>query len=166
MLNSASRPDHSALLQQKVESAHGERFVSWSANDFTGYRSQLKLGKAAGMDGLASEHLKSAPVKIDFHLALIFNALVRHAYLPDDFMPVRIAPIVKSTTGDLSSSKNYRPVAIATANSKMVEIALLDKLQDIPDIPGDNQFGFRKGSSTDQCIFLLKERTRRYVQLG
>ena len=31
--------------------------------------------------------------------------------------------------------------------------------------PFDNQFGFRKGSSTDQCIFMLKERIRRYVDL-
>ena len=30
----------------------------------------------------------------------------------------------------------------------------------------NEQFGFKKSSSTDQCIFLLKERIRRYVELS
>ena len=80
-------------------------------------------------------------------------------------MPGKIVPIVKNATGDVSDCKNYRPVAIATAGSKLFESAILDKVDAIRDIPVDNQFGFTKGSSTDTCIFLLKERIRRYVQL-
>lgn len=45
----------------------------------------------------------------------------------------------------------------------MFELAILDKVRTIGDTPVDNQFGFKKASSTDQCIFLLKERIRRYV---
>ena len=164
LLNSVSRPDHSAQLTNKLDSM-GHECVWWSWEDLGKYRQQLKAGRAMGMDGISPEHLKHAPVKVDIHLSLLFNSFIRHSFLPASFMPVKITPIVKSTTGDISSSKNYRPVAIATAASKIFELAILDKVDAIGDIPVDNQFGFRSGSSTDQCIFLLKERIRRYVQL-
>ena len=94
------RPDHTVLLQNKLNFiADRDNYISWTAHDFSGYRTQLKSGKAAGMDGLAPEHLKFAPERLDFHLALIFNALVRHSFLPDSFMPVRIIPIVKCHRG-------------------------------------------------------------------
>ena len=164
LLNSVDRPDHSAQLADKLAFL-GEELISWSCVDLSKYRQQLKVGKAMGMDGVSPEHLKYASNKVDVHLSLVFNSFIRHSFLPSVFMPVKITPIVKSATGDISSSKNYRPVAIATAGSKVFEMAILDKVVAIGDIPVDNQFGFSKGSATDQCIFLLKERIRRYVQL-
>lgn len=130
------------------------------------YRHQLKSGKAKGLDDINPEHIKHAPEKLDFHYSMLFRAILRHSFLPLKFMSVRIVPIVKSATGSISSSDNYRPVAIATASSKVLEIAILDKVQKLTECPSANQFGFRRGSSTDQCIFLLKERIRRYVQQG
>ena len=164
LLNSVSRPDHSNELTSKLGSLNREN-ISWTHREIHDFRNDLKLGKAVGMDGISSEHLKYASSKIDVHLALIFNSFICHSFLPASFMPVKIIPIVKNATGDISSSKNYRPVAIATVASKVFEMAILGKVDAIRDIPVDNQFGFSKGSSTDQCIFLLKERIRRYVQL-
>ena len=164
LLNSVSRPDHSSELDSKLASL-GRDYISWSGEELSKLRRRLKSGKAVGMDRVSGEHLKFASIKVDFHLALVFNAFIRHSFLPASFMPVKILPIVKNATGDISSSKNYRPVAIATVCSKLFEMAILDKVDAIRDIPVDNQFGFRKGSSTDQCVFLLKERIRRYVRL-
>ena len=164
LLNSVSRPDHSEELESILNTL-GPDHIAWSHEDLFRYRRELKVGKAVGMDGVSPEHLKYASVKIDVHLSLIFNAFLRHSFLPASFMPVKIIPIVKNSTGDISSSGNYRPVAIATAGSKLFETAILDRVDAIGDVPVDNQYGFRKGSSTDQCIFLLKERIRRYVQL-
>ena len=79
-------------------------------------------------------------------------------------MPVRIVPIVKDVGGNIADSKNYRPVAIATAPSKLFESCLLEKLENYLGTT-DNQFGFKPGHSTDQCIFQVKERIRRYTDL-
>ena len=130
LLISLCRPNHTDLLNEKLNLmiSHEGDIVNWTGRDFAGYRNQLKSGKAAGMDGLTAEHLKFAPDRLDIHLALIFNSLVRHSFLPDIFMPVRIVPIVKNATGDVTSSKNYRPVGIATPNSKILEIAIFDKV--------------------------------------
>uniref|UniRef100_A0A8C6M602 Reverse transcriptase domain-containing protein n=1 Tax=Nothobranchius furzeri TaxID=105023 RepID=A0A8C6M602_NOTFU len=50
---------------------------------------------------------------------------------------------------------NFRPVALASIVSKVMEKVLLSRLKDfIYSI--DNQFGFKTKFSTDLCIFALK----------
>ena len=67
-----------------------------------------------------------------------------------------IIPRAKDAKGDLSDCDNYRPIAITTIISKIFEHVILarcmDKLQ-----TSENQFGFKKGHSTDQSIFLMKQ---------
>ena len=69
-----------------------------------------------------------------------------------------IVPIVKNKCGNLSDSNNYRPIALATIMPKLFESAILLKCEMFPDTC-PNQFGFRKGHSTDMCIYMyvLKE---------
>ena len=114
---------------------------------------------------MSSEHLKYVPDVIDIHLALVVDSMISHIFLPKSLMEVKIIPIVKCATGDISSSSDYRPVPTATSMSKLLEMLLMIYIDNIGCSPFDNQFGFRKGSSTDQCIFMLKERIRRYVDL-
>ena len=107
LLNSVSRPDHSADLNERLDSVpRSEVLVTWGAEDLSQYRRQLKSGKATGMDGISPEHLKWAPVKIDVHLALIFNALLCHSFISDSFMPVRIVPM---RILSISSAKSRQP---------------------------------------------------------
>ena len=67
-----------------------------------------------------------------------------------------IVPIVKNKCGNLSDSNNYRPIALATIISKLFESAILLKCEMFLDTCL-NQFGFKKGHSTDMCIYVLKE---------
>ena len=52
-----------------------------------------------------------------------------------------IVPIVQNKAGDLSDSNNYRPIAIATITSKLLESVLLLKCSDYLTTC-DNQFRF------------------------
>ena len=67
-----------------------------------------------------------------------------------------IVPIVKNKCGNLSDSNNYRPIALATIMSKLFESAMLLKYEMFLDTCR-NQFSFKKGHSTDMCIYVLKE---------
>ena len=49
-----------------------------------------------------------------------------------------------------------RPIALATIVSKLFESAILLKCEMFLDTCS-NQFGFKKGHSTDMCIYVLKE---------
>ena len=53
---------------------------------------KLKLGKAAGTDGLSSEHLLYAhPI----HLSLLFYKMLNHCFVPHDFGVGSIVPIIR-----------------------------------------------------------------------
>ena len=67
-----------------------------------------------------------------------------------------IVSIVKNKCGNLSESSNYRPIAHTTVISKVVESVLLLKCEEFL-ITSSNQFGYKKGHSTDLCNYALKE---------
>ena len=67
-----------------------------------------------------------------------------------------IVPIVKNKSGNLTDSNNYRPIALATIVSKILEPVLLMKWSDYLN-SCDNQFGFKSSHNNDLCSYTLKE---------
>ena len=70
-------------------------------------------------------------------------------------METIIIPLVKNKFEDTSNVNNCRPIALVTVVSKLFEIILLELLTLYVDTI-ENQFGFKKGPSTDHCIFSFK----------
>ena len=87
-----------------------------------------------------------------------------HGFLPDKMMSVILVPIIKDKTGKINDKDNYRPIALASILSKIVELLLLDRMYDVL-VTNCNQFGFKPKLGTDMCIFSLKEIIDRYRQL-
>ena len=79
-----------------------------------------------------------------------------HGFLPSDLTDTVLVPIVKDKTGDISDKGNYRPIALASVISKVLEMALLVKLEKYL-YSSDYQFRFKPRHSTDLCIYSLKE---------
>ena len=116
---------------------------------------KLKCGKACGNDGLSAEHFIHSDRRITILLSIFYNRVISHGHLPDDFMKTIIIPLIKNKSGDTSNVNNYRPIALVTVASKILEIILLEMLTPYLNTT-DNQFGFKKGHPTDHCIFALK----------
>ena len=115
----------------------------------------LKNGKTAGLDNMYGEHYKYAHNKIHVLLALLFNAMIIHNFLPKAFMDTTLVPLIKDRKGIVTSSDNYRPLAITCVVSKILELILLERYNDLLQT-SDNQFGFKKKHATDMCIYTLK----------
>ena len=62
--------------------------------------------------------------RIHVLLSLLFSAFITHGYLPGIFMKTAIVPIIKNKNKDTSDKNNYRPIALVTAASKIVELCL------------------------------------------
>ena len=62
-----------------------------------------------------------------------------------------LKPSKQNKAGDLSDSNNYRPIAIATITSKLLESVLQLKCSDYLTTC-DNQFGFMASHGTNMCI--------------
>lgn len=76
-----------------------------------------------------------------------------------------LIPIVKDKSGDLTSKDNYRPIAITTVMSKLLEMLLLMKYASFFNT-GYNQFGFKAGHSTDLCTFIMNNVIDYYSSLS
>ena len=84
--------------------------------------SHLKTGKAVGNDCLSAESLKYADTSICVFLCMQFNSILYDSYLPSKLMDTVIVPIVKDKKGDLGSKNNFRPTALTTIMSTLLEI--------------------------------------------
>ena len=85
--------------------------------------------------------------------------------LPNSCLNTTIVPICKNKNGNMSDTSNYRPVAVATVVSKLLEHFILSNVSTFLGNT-DNQFGFKAGHSTDQCSFLLKHTALYFVTQG
>ena len=75
-----------------------------------------------------------------------------HGCLPDDMLTVAL--VIKSISGRIMAKDNYRPIALASILSKVVDKLLLNRMSDYLDTC-HNQFGFKKHLGTDQCMYII-----------
>ena len=125
----------------------------------------LDSRKAPGTDNIPIEFFKHASPRILSWLCNYFNALFVHEFIPQSITEVVISPLLKSSLKDPCCSNNYRPIARATAISKILENIILRRLENFLDST-DYQFGFKKGHGTDICIFALKDMINYYKNLN
>ena len=102
----------------------------------------LELNKACGMDGIQAEHLKYCSNKLIPLLSMCFSSLFIHGFLPKSLMSVILVPIIKNKAGNVNSSDNYRPIALASVLSKLVENIILNRVEHLLST-NNNHFGFK-----------------------
>ena len=160
LLNTSETNDHNVYCRKLSDKISGEPiFVS---DVKSAILKSLKPGKAADLEGLMAEHFIHADESLFVFISILLNAMIIHGHLPDSFMNTIIIPIVKDKRESVTDSDNYRPVAITTVFSKIFEIIILDKYGHL-FVTQANQFGFKKGHSTDMCIFVLKSIIDYYI---
>ena len=125
----------------------------------------LKSGKAVGNDNLSAEHLKFCSKRVYCLLSMLYNCCVSHAYIPSDMLDTIIVPLPKDKKGDITDRDNYRPIALTTIMSKVLEGTILIVYDELL-WTSPNLFGFKKGLSTDMSIFVLKQIIDHYRSLS
>lgn len=143
----------------------GDNFVNFSEWEVKHAISSLAAGKAAGIDNIYLEHLRLiGPLAMTWMTSFI-NACIIHCYLPDELISTVLSPVVKNKAGDLSSSENYRGIAVATSLSKVIEKLIINRIEPFL-LSQDSQFGFKAGCSTSTATFVYKETVRHYLNNG
>ena len=70
-------------------------------------------------------------------------------------MKTILVPLIKNKNGNVNDKNNYRPIAIVTGLSKILEIVVLNIIESYI-YSSHNQFGFKRKHLTDLCIYVLK----------
>ena len=127
-------------------------YLSWA--DMEAVIGKLKIGKSSSGQ-IKPEHIFHGCTKLVFHLHFLFNAMIQHGVVVDDFLKGTITPIVKDTEGDVCSSSNYPGITLGSLLSKLFEFAIDLKVSPFLDTDG-LQFSFKKRTSTAHALFTLR----------
>jgi len=85
----------------------------------------LKRHRAAGHDNVTSEHLLFGGPHLTVHLTLLFNSMIHHCFVPNDFCNGIFLPVLKSKHGDATKVDMYRGITLSPVISKVFESVLL-----------------------------------------
>ena len=116
----------------------------------------LKSKKAVGNDGIPSEVYKFASERLLTIMSIFLSGCMLSGKLPSTLMHVVIIPLLKCKSKVQADVNNYRPIAIVTALSKVLEQVLLSRLARYL-WTADSQFGFKRAHGTEMAIFSLKQ---------
>ena len=111
----------------------------------------LKNNEAVGNDGIPSEVYKFASERLLTMMSIFLSGCMLTGKLPNSLMHVVIIPLLKCKSKDSADVNNYRPIAIATALSKVLEQILLSRLARYL-WTADSQFGFKQAHGTEMAI--------------
>ena len=82
--------------------------------------------------------------------------MLYHGYAPTSFLHAAVIPIPKNANLNLSSTCNYRAIALSSIFSKILDKIIMF-LQSEYFMTSELQFGFKQHSSTIMCSTLLVE---------
>ena len=75
--------------------------------------------------------------------------------MPDAIIKQSLFNLLRIQNGDANDKNNYRPIALITAASKLMELVLLNNME-VCIKSHHNQFGFKSKHVTDMFIYSLK----------
>ena len=116
----------------------------------------LKNNKVVGNDGIPSEVYKFASERLLTMISIFLSGCRLTGELPNSLMHVVIIRLLKCKSKYPADVNNYRPIAIATALSKVLAQVLLSRLTRYL-WTADSQFGFKQAGGTEMAIFALKQ---------
>ena len=126
---------------------------------------KLKPDKSDVTGNFTSDCLKAAPDIFFEKLSELFKTSLSHGYFSHDLLVCALSPIVKDSNGEISSSKNYRGIAISSLILKIFDNCILLLFGSL--LSNDVlRFGFQKGLSTVQCTWAVQETISQYLRKG
>ncbi|MBY0580860.1 MAG: reverse transcriptase family protein [Rickettsiales bacterium] len=119
----------------------------------------LKPNKSSGLDDISPRVVKEVFNIIEYPLLIISNLSFNNGVFPNLLKLARVVPIFKD--GNISKLANYRPISILPFFSKILERIMHNRLYNYftkHNLLNNNQYGFRKGHSTEHAVIkLVKE---------
>ena len=107
------------------------------------------MGKADGLDGIPTSHLKLSFTFIASSLTHIFNLVISTGIIPNDWKCARVTPIHKADSR--VDPANYRPISVLSVIAKLFEKAIFNQVYSYlneNNLLSRYQSGFRPMHST------------------
>ena len=126
---------------------------------------RMKPGKIDVSEGYASDVFRHAPNILHEKLAAIFRSFLTHGTITLSILSCSFMPLLKSARKDPTQFDSWRAVAGASQLLKLFEYVILNIWGG--HLESDSlQFGFKSGTGTDQCTWLLLSVAEHYLNRG
>ena len=114
----------------------------------------MKKGKAPGPDAIKAEVLHNLAPKITSYLCTLLNECLIQGRVPSCWKTANLVILKKGADKDPKNPKSYRPICLLNTLGKVQERLLCKRIKELRVLSGmsDNQYGFRKGRSTEDAI--------------
>ena len=127
----------------------------------------LKLGKAAGPDGVKTDYLKVLAEVVVIPLTKIYQKSLVLSCIPSDWKQANITPLYKK--GSHADVTNYRPINLTSIPGKVMESLIRDSvvnhLED-NNVILETQHGFRRGKSCVSNMLLYWDKITAFIDKG
>ena len=144
--NFCSKENNCAITPKDVEKAIGK----------------LQGNKKDGYSDILSNHLIESGARLHVHLSFLLSSMVSHGLSLDDMLWSTMVPVPKGKWKNLSSSSNYRAIALSSIVGKLLDLIILEK-EEKKQVTCPMQLGFKKGASTSLCTSMMQETVSYFV---
>ena len=123
----------------------------------------LKSSQVRGYDSLSYDlQKKSGSDKLNYCVLTFFNDILKYNCIPENFNVSIIKPIIKDQN-KRTDVNNIRPLSISNTLSQIFEKLILFSSPELHKIH-KSQFGFKKKTSCNYALFVMKETILNYVE--
>ena len=134
-------------------------------NEVLEFINKLKPKTSTGLDDISSKLIKLSNPIIALPLTHIINLSLQNGIVPSKMKKAKVIPIHKSD--DLNLIKNYRPISLLPAFSKLLEKIVYKRLYKFltqQNLLTPCQYGFRKAFSTELAIKEFQDRVAKHMR--
>ena len=123
----------------------------------------MKIGKAAGEDGVTTEMLKALDDTGLKELTKLCNLIYESGKIPEDLLKSVFVTLLKKPKA--TKCNEYRTISLMSHVAKLLLRIIMERIKNkIEDEISDNQNGFRKGKGTREGIFNMRTIGERYLE--
>ena len=126
---------------------------------------RMKPGKIDVSQGYSSDIFKHVPPIMAKMLAAVFRSYLVHGTITISILACSFMPLLKSARKDATKFDSWRAVAGASQLLKLFEYVLLNIWGHHLD-SDTLQFGFKPGTGTDQCTWLVHAVAEHFLHRG
>lgn len=135
---------------------------SWSQIDSITWKTvkecskKLKCKKTDPFMLFSSDCLSNAPDSFYQVLCFLFKSYMSHGHVSDFLLVSTMIPLIKNKMGNITSSSNYRSIALSSLILKIFDNIILATFSEALQLD-ELQFGYQEEVSTSMCTWLALE---------
>ena len=125
----------------------------------------LKDNKGDPSYAFSSDCFKDGPDKLYQLLSIAIQSYLMHGHITVFLLLATLIPLIKDKLSSISSSKNYRSIAISSLVLKMLDWIVIS-LYGISHGLDELQFAYQSGCSTTMCSWMVVETVSYFMRNG